>query len=210
MKTQDREPFAALMTGLGELYGKSLSPQLISIYWEGLREFDFADVKAAANLHVRNPDTGQFMPKIADVVKFIEGNTLTQAMRAWKKVMDATRLVGTYQSVVFDDALIHCVIADMGGWPEIGRISNDDLPFKAREFEKRYQGYKVRGPGSHLRQLSGIFEQQNGALGYKTEPPVLIGDQRHAQIVYSGGSEHTALPFKPLEKLLSPVLENVA
>jgi hypothetical protein len=202
MKPQDREAFAALMAGVGELYGKSLSPQLIAIYWEGLKDFAFAEVKAAVNTHVRNPDTGQFMPKIADVVKFIEGNTITQAMRAWQKVLDAVRLVGTYQSVVFDDPLIHCAISDMGGWQSIGLISDADLPFKAREFEKRYQSYCVKGPASHPRKLIGIFEQQNSILGFQSEPPVLIGDTRQAQLVYDGGVEHAALTVKSMNKFL--------
>ena len=138
MKTQQRSAFAALMTGVGELYGKAMSPQLIAIYWEGLSDYEFDDVKRAVNLHVRNPDTGQFMPKIADVVKFLEGNTLTQAMRAWQKVNEAIKRVGTYASVVFDDPIIHAVISDMGGWQPLGMVQDEEWPFKAREFEKRY------------------------------------------------------------------------
>lgn len=202
MKSLQREQFVALMAGVAELYGKSLSPQLISIYWEGLRDYEFSEVKDAINLHVRNPDTGQFMPKIADVVKFLEGSTLTQAMRAWQKVTDALRLVGTYSSVVFDDPIIHAVIADMGGWQPLGQVQNDELPFKAREFEKRYQGYKVKPPQNYPRKLIGIFERENAMRGFESDPPTMIGNTEQALLVYNGGSEGSQLRIQSIANLL--------
>lgn len=202
MKSQHLEAFTALMTGVAELYGKVMSPQLISIYWEGLKEYDFDAVKEALNLHVRNPDTGQFMPKIADVVKFAEGSTLTQAFQAWQKVMQAMHSIGTYQSVVFDDPLIHAVIADMGGWQPLGMVQDDDLPFKAREFEKRYQAYKIRPPQNYPRKLVGVFEQTNNTNGFQIEPPVLIGNPEQALLVFNGGSDGSRLKFQPVNLLL--------
>jgi hypothetical protein len=190
MKTAHREQFAALMAGLGELYGKPLSPQLIAIYWDGLKDYEFDEVKVAINLHVRNPDTGQFMPKIADVVKFLEGNTLTQAMRAWQKVNEAMRKVGTYATVVFDDPIIHSVIHDMGGWQPLGLVTDDDLPFKAREFEKRYQSYKVTPPLHYPPKLIGIFERENVTRGFPAPEPVLIGNPDQAMRI----SEAKQLP----------------
>jgi hypothetical protein len=207
MKTQHRESFGALMTGIGELYGKSMSPELIAIYWDGLKDYEFDEVKIAINLHVRNPDTGQFMPKIADVVKFVEGGTLTQAMRAWQKVMDAVRMVGTYQTVVFDDPVIHAVISDMGGWQSIGQITDDDLPFKAREFEKRYQGYRVKPPTHYPRKLLGIFEVTNNTLGYRdTDKPVLLGNPERALMVLEKGADRPALAVQRLDDVLPKAL----
>jgi hypothetical protein len=203
MKSQQRESFAALITGVAELYGKPISPQLISIYWEGLAEFDFDEVKVAINLHVRNPDTGQFMPKIADVIKFIEGNTLTQAMRAWQKVMEAMRRVGTYATVVFDDPIIHAVIADMGGWQLLGMVQDEELPFKAREFEKRYQTYKVKGPQSFPVKLIGIFEVENNKAGYPSPEPVLIGDKSKALLVQMSAGDPRQLTMQPVAKLIN-------
>ncbi len=203
MKTQDREAFAVLMAGIGELYGKPLSPQLMSIYWDGLKDYEFAEVKVAVNLHVRNPDTGQFMPKIADVVKFLEGNTLTQAMRAWQKVTDGLRRVGTYASVAFDDPIIHAVIEDMGGWRNLGLVTDDDLPFKAREFEKRYQGYKVKPPERFPRKLVGIFECENAARGYDAPEVVLIGDELQAKLVLEAGGDMRRIGMGPIKKRVS-------
>ena len=183
MKSTDKQQFMQLMTGIGEYYGKQMSPMLIDIYWNGLQSYDFEAVKAAINAHVRNPDTGQFMPKIADVEKFAHGNTGTRAMQAWVKVARAVQEIGTYRTVQFDDPIIHAVIDDMGGWPAIGQIMNDELPFKIKEFEKRYMAYlqvaPVRKPPD---MLLGIYDRTNRTLGYVGEmDTVLISDNREVK-----------------------------
>ena len=180
MKSTDMQEFSQLMHGIGEYYGKHMSDTLVEIYWNGLQAYDFEAVKAAINAHVRNPDTGQFMPKIADVEKFAHGNTGTRAMQAWVKVARAVQEIGTYRTVKFDDPLIHSVIDDMGGWPAIGQILNDELPFKIKEFEKRYMAYlqvaPVRKPPN---ELLGLYERVNLTLGYAGEiPTVMITDDR--------------------------------
>lgn len=176
MKSTDREEFVRMLNGLGEYYGKPMSPALADIYWNGLKNYELSEVCGAINAHVRNPDSGQFMPKIADIERFLHGNTSTRAMQAWVKVADAVQRVGTYETVKFDDPLIHACIEDMGGWPEIGKISNDELPFKIREFEKRYMAYLQIPPARKPSPaLLGIYERTNKTLGYSGErEPVLI------------------------------------
>lgn len=175
MENSNREQFAQMLAALAEYYGKPISPSTIEVYWSGLERFDLSDVRRAFNLHVANADTGQFMPKIADVVKFIEGNKDTAAIEAWNKVAKAIRDVGTYQSVEFNDKIIHAVISDMGGWPQIGLITEDELPFKIKEFERRYQAYLLRGLDHYPRQLVGIFAKENAKIGYTPADLVKIG-----------------------------------
>jgi hypothetical protein len=55
------------------------------------------------------------MLKPSDVVRYLEGSTSCQALQAWSKVMQAVKTIDQYDSVVFDDSLIHAVIHDMGG-----------------------------------------------------------------------------------------------
>jgi hypothetical protein len=178
MKSSDRLDFAGLMNGLGEYYGKQISPSLADIYWNGLQQYDFTEVSAAINAHVRNTETGQFMPKIADVERYLHGSTGTRAMQAWLRVANAIQAVGTYQSVKFDDPLIHACIEDMGGWPEMGQILEDDLHFRIREFEKRYMAYLQSPP---LRVISpillGLYESHDRTLGYRgLHEPVMMSE----------------------------------
>jgi hypothetical protein len=202
MQPSDRKAFATLILAVSEYHGKQLSPEVLRIYWDGLSGYEFEDVQRILNEHLRNPDTGQFMPKVADVVKFIEGSTLTQAMRAWRKVEHAIHAAGGWQSVVFDDFLIHAVISDMGGWELLCQTTKDELVFKIREFERRFQGYRLRSPGEYPRRLIGRFERENAVHGYATQPPMLIGDPQSAQLVYQGGADKQPIGMTPMKALL--------
>ncbi len=189
MNKQDMQSFAELITATGELYRLNISPALLELYWSALKNFDITDIKQAFNAHALDPDAGQFMPKPADVVRALEGSKDTQAMRAWSKADRAIRSIGPWQSVVFDDPIIHAVIADMGGWITLCNVSGDEYPFKANEFAKRYQGYVMRPPMEYPRKLIGAAEAHNSINGRVIDPPRILGDQQQARLVYEGGSD---------------------
>jgi hypothetical protein len=81
MKLHDMPAFAQVMIGLGELYGKAVSETLIELYWAGLKRFDIAAIRRAVHTHIHNPDAGQFMPKPADIVGYLEGSANTKPCR---------------------------------------------------------------------------------------------------------------------------------
>ena len=72
-----------MMVGIGEIYRATISKFLTDIYWKSLKHFEWQDVERALNAHIYNPDCGQFFPKPADVVRFIEGSGETRALQAW-------------------------------------------------------------------------------------------------------------------------------
>src|SRR5690606_26216344 len=113
MIEQDRKAFFKLIADVSAFYGKDFSTFAGNVWWEAMKPFDFAAVADALNRHCVNPDSGQFMPKPADVVKMLQGSTQDSALVAWSKVDRAVRTVGTYRSVTFDDPLIQRVISEM-------------------------------------------------------------------------------------------------
>lgn len=196
MKANDHEPFVRAWTQAWELYGKPISPGAIQLAYDALQRFDLQAITRALTAHVNDPDSGQYPPKPADVVRLIEGRKEDRAQQAWTKVEGAMRRVGQYATVVFDDALIHAVIRDMGGWIDLCSVEEDELPFRAREFEKRYQGYLIRGSaGDYPKMITGRLDQTNQASGFgdKREKPILLGDPDRARQVYAGGSEGSGL-----------------
>lgn len=188
--------FAKALSALAEYYGKELSDGVISLYWQGLQQFSIDEIEVAIGRHLQNPDTGQWMPKIADIVRMLEGTTLNAAVLSWAKVMRAVGSVGQYQSLAFDDAVIHMVIDDLGGWPGICQTAEAELPFLQKRFENSYRAYKQRGQDlpTYPRYLPGVSELQNVAAGHKPDAPRLVGDLAKAQAVYSGGSDAPRLP----------------
>ena len=188
MLNQDIPIFARLMTGIGEVYGKSFTMVVIDIYWNVLKDFKLEDVQAAVYRHIKNPDVGRFLPKPADIVMAIDGTSQNQALLAWTKVVSAIHRVGCYTSIAFDDALIHAVIEDMGGWWQICSIDTKQLPFVSKEFQERYRGYVIKKPIRYPRYFIGLIENRNNSFGYICDPPVLFGDKEKAKQIIATGS----------------------
>jgi hypothetical protein len=202
---EEKQRFATLMLGLSDYYKQELSKTAIKLYWEGLKQYDYEAIEKAAWAHTQSPDeAGRWMPKISDLAKVLQGRTVDQASSAWSKVDKAVRQVGTYADVAFDDAVIHRVIQDMGGWIRFGEKTDDEWPFVANEFMNRYRGFKMRDevpeyPGK----LIGIAGAQNASEGIKFNPGVrLIGDAQKAVMVIQGGLEQLGIGLKQAQYFL--------
>lgn len=212
MAPQDRKRLAHCLIACSELYGKPVSEALAGIWWNALRAYDIEAVETAFQRHMTNPDTGQFMPKPADIVRMLAGTTQDAALTAWAKVDRAVRTVGPYASVTFDDALTMRVVQDMGGWIAFGTKTDDEWPFIGNEFVKRYQGYRQRGEApDYPTRLLGIHEHDNTQKGYKPGEVVLIGDPQKARAVADGGSTKPALGVQrvPIDSISAKVLKLV-
>lgn len=193
-KQVDFKRFLTVLTGIADYYGKELSEGVITLYWQGLAQYDIQAVEKALWEHTQNPDNGQFMPKIADVTRNLQGRTVDQASVALSKVEKAVRQVGPYQDVAFDDPIIHRVIEDMGGWVKFGTYTEEEWQFVGNQFRTRYQGFKMRGEiPEYMPLLTGIANASNRSEGHRLNPPVLIGNQEKAMQVISGGSNVPAI-----------------
>ncbi len=194
MNTNDFQQFRELIDGVYDFYNRRPNDFHRDVWWQAMQAYDYAAVADAMNRHLMNPDTGQFLPKPADIVKMIRGTTTDSALVAWAKVEESIRKVGPYDSVAFDDPLINRVIQDMGGWIKLCEVSGDELPFKRNEFANRYRGYASRSEvPDYPRALPGIAEHQNVQADLPVQPPKLIGNQERAQRVLEGGSDRKGL-----------------
>lgn len=202
MKEQDFETFAGLMAAVCEYYRVAkLSDLAVEMYFGGLVDFSIDEVQRGLSMHMGNPDVGQYFPKAADVRRALLGGSETHADRAWAKVYEAICRVGHMPSVAFDDAIIHAVIADMGGWVKLALVGNDELPFRERDFLRLYRGYAGRPPQEYPRYLPGLAETENFGKGYAVEPPLLLGDAAKAQQVLLAGSDKPRLAVQPMQAL---------
>lgn len=187
MEEQDRKDFFNLVADVYGFYRTDCTKFALNVWWESCRQFNFSAVRDAFNRHAMNPDNGQFCPKPADLVKLIGGGTQDGALVAWSKVNKAIRSIGPYQTVVFDDPIIHKVISDMGGWISLGNLTEEELPFKAKEFENRYRGYRIRGEISEVpEKLIGLADADRIARGLEEAQPVAIGMRNPASFIKLG------------------------
>jgi len=188
MNTNDRKRFAAMLTACAENYGKAISDQLADLWWEGLKGHDIGAVEAAFQRHIFSPDTGQFMPKPADILRMLIGTSVDAAQVAWAAVDAAVRSSGPYVSVTFDDRITMRVLQEMGGWILLCSKRADEWPFVANEFRTRYQGYRSRGEVPLCApRLAGIIEAENSANGLPAPiEHVLIGNPEACAAIAAG------------------------
>lgn len=190
MKKEDMAEFAKWMSNIGLLYNKDINEYLIEFYWQAFQPFSLRAVKTALQSHVKNPDSGQYFPKPADLLRYLETSHSSHALRAWGEVHRAIRTVGCYESVVFDDPIIHAVIADMGGWLRLCRMTESETPWREKEFERRYTDYAANPPSSYPGQLLGLIAVSHQQQGLPAQAPRLLGDGQKAQRVYQQGNAH--------------------
>lgn len=194
----DRQGFYELVANVYAFYRVDCTPFALGVWWEACKPFDANAVKDALNRHAVNPDNGQFVPKPADIVKLIGGGTQDGALVAWSKVDRAIRSVGPYQSVVFDDPIIHAVIRDMGDWINLCNTDDEEYPFRAKEFENRYRGYRLRSEiGAYPHRLIGYAEGHNSGH-FRVDAPVMIGDPKRCEAVHKQGSDTPSIPLQRL------------
>lgn len=197
MQSNEYPEFKKALLKTFALYDKQLSDVVLSVWWDALQPYAFRDVTRALTAHIRNPDSGSYLPKPADVIRGLTGGNANAAQAAWTKVDNAVRRKGPYITVVFDDPVIHRVIADMGGWIRINSKTAEEWPFIQKEFETRYRGIALTGGTSdYPAKLTGMAEDQiqregvriSAELRQKVAPIAFIGDPARAELVMQNGA----------------------
>lgn len=205
MQENEQEVFGELMTAMCEVHSKKLTTVILQLYWNAFERYEYVNVNRAFNMHLQNTDTGMFWPKPANILKILEGSSEDRAMLAWTKVINAVKSISCYETVVFDDPIIHSVIQDIGGWISLGEITSHEEPFKSNEFIKRYRGYVIRDPKKYPRKLLGLIEADTEQKNFPIPYPKLVGNQRNALDVY----RHGVNPEKPKPISLDDALKRL-
>lgn len=205
MRTEELFPFKSLLTDVMAYYGKDCSEFTLTVWWGALQGFELEQVSRALQRHATDPERGQFAPKVADIVRVLQGTTTDRAAIAWGKVHDAMGRVGAYSDVVFDDPAIHAVVEDLGGWPKVCRWPTDELSYLQHRFQTSHKAYTERGQFEYQRRLAGDRspDSEYEKIGLQPPKPALVGNPDTCRAVYHGGSTtgKTAITFRPLLEL---------
>jgi len=73
MEANDENRFKQLFTGIGEIYGKTLTPIMVKAYWNTLKSYSIDQVEQAVNQHLIDTKAGAFFPKPADIIRQLQG-----------------------------------------------------------------------------------------------------------------------------------------
>jgi len=181
MNTSDKKDFVTMMKVFGDVYEIDFSSVVLRLWFNALEDFSIDQVADSIGLFMKNPDSNYGKPKPNDLIRLMTGTSADSASIAWSKFDKTLRMVGVYDSVCFDDPIIHKVIRDMGGWISFGEKTDDEWPFVGNEFKALYKAYIVKKDGEGGGYLMGIAEADNQRLGFKVAPPVLIGDNEKCE-----------------------------
>lgn len=185
MRRHEMVDFQNLLTDAMAFYGKDVSEFALNVWWQACEPFAFEQVAKAFTAHAMDTDRGQFAPKPADIARQLGGTKTDASLRAWSKLHSAMSDVGAYRDVAFDDAVIHRIVEDMGGWVKLCRMPTDQLSYLQHRFTESYKSY-AGTEFSYPRSLGG--DRSNDGMyakrGLQPPKPALIGDKDKAMRVY--------------------------
>lgn len=202
MTPNERPKFAQLLTDVMAYYGKDTSTFMLDLWWQACLNFDITQVQKALNTHAMDAERGVYAPKVADVVRVLQGTTTDRAALAWGKVLGAMGSVGAYTDVIFDDAAIHAAIMDCGGWTKMCRGDISELSYLQHRFCQSHKAYVSRGVFEYPRQLMGDRSPDSEYMkfGRPLPRPAIVGNSAMAQQVHhNGGAGGPAISFQPIQ-----------
>lgn len=197
--------FLAAMAALGDAVSQDLSDTKLKIYAKALEDIPVADIERACWRLIRTRTTATF-PKVGEIHEAVHGRADDQAMLALEKLENTISRIGGYDSVIFDDPVIHATIQAFGGWIALCDLSKtDEWTWARKEWLNLYEaklraGYNADAPPV----LIGRAQAHNEEKGYAFKPPVLIGDKQKA-LAWSksaGRCDTKALPLPEMKSIV--------
>lgn len=161
MDLEQQPEFFGELLALAEALDVELSERRMEIYWRVLSDYDWPVVQSVLGNAMRRKWFK--FPQPGELIELIDGNPDDQAEHAWRQAVEATRTIGMYRSVVFEDpATAETIRQVFGGWPEACQMDAEG-PMHQAKHKEFLTSYRVirrtcgRGDGY----LTGITESQN-------------------------------------------------
>jgi len=185
IKANKSDEYQKFLINMHRYYEKTLD-EFSSELWLGLaKEFGEEKIMTVCRKHFLDPENGRFMPKLADISKILGGTGKELGQVAWSKFIRAVKMVGTYETVVFDDYIIHMVCDAMGGYIAAGMWSEKDLGYKQNDFINLYKHYySTIGKKEWIKKLIGRIEADNPNIEHSI---IFVGDKEKCRIVFEKG-----------------------
>jgi len=194
----------SIVSAVYSFYGKTTSDMIVDFWIAGLAEYDLESIKNAFTTHMKTPPQGRFLPKLADITDILKGDSQDRSLVAWAKFDRTLRTIGSYQSIIFDDPIIHLIISDMGGWCSFDSKTEDEWPFVRNEFINRYKAYsKMNKLPMHHKVMIGKTQMENEKNGYASPEPIAIGAAEQVALVYKTGRSRQNIEPKRLSDVLN-------
>jgi len=161
MNKDDYKDFAVLMNFLAENIGKKISKERIGMIFGMTQDLDIQEIKNNVKSLLKNRVYSTF-PVIAEIRGATGKINDDKAQRAFIAFQQAVIDFGYYDSVKFQDPVIHDVVKALGGWRQVAEEMPgdfDSLQWYEKEFLRLYNVLSQRN--KHPVYLAGSHELEN-------------------------------------------------
>jgi len=153
-RESDYKEFIDIMNILGAAFNRKMNELLYKAYWQSLRDIDIGSFKRSAESVLK---TSRFFPTIADLRN--EPSAKDRALLAWEAVIKGVQLYGYYESVKFQDPIIHSVIRAMGGWKMVSASELNN--YDQKTFCDFYAAFSNSNGEKSSEHIKGFHEEYN-------------------------------------------------
>ena len=142
MTKDDYPAFISAWRSAMSIYGKDLEQTTGATIFALLMHYSLDDIAEALDSHLCDPNSGQFPPKPADIVRNIQRVMNAEAGRVFDIIL---RRLNPYASVQFTDQRAAGAVCALGGWLQLCEINNNEIErTRARFIEAYHEGVKPR------------------------------------------------------------------
>jgi hypothetical protein len=139
----DEKHLIATLAGAYAYYEKDLSKVAIAVWKADLAGYEKEAIDAAFIRHRRDPERGQWLPKIADILRHLRESDHEKRQIAWAHVLEEVRRVGAYGDPNLTEEQRSAMHA-CGGWRAICHCDQKDLSFMQRRFMEAFDAFESR------------------------------------------------------------------
>ncbi len=162
MDDSNKKEFAVLFYGTGELYDKTVTKELLQLYFNILKDYSIDEVQEGVSKHSLDSKHGSFFPKPADIARHIHKDTVEdKSALAWSQVIQCIRSEGSYGSLKLDDKQAIAAVKALGSWQQLCGTLEKDMTWKKKEFMSIYKTYENTPLDMLPSSLPGLVELQN-------------------------------------------------
>jgi len=128
----DRERLLTALAAVYAFYEREITELACQFWCEDMADFPVEAVERAFAAHRRDPERGQFLPKPADIIRQLQGDSTQRAAVAWGEALECARNGGAGYARL--PPATRAALDSLGGMLALRRADDTQLPFLQRQF----------------------------------------------------------------------------
>jgi len=138
----DRERLLTTLAAVYAFYERELTELACEFWCDDMGNFPVDAVERAFAAHRRDPERGQWLPKPADIIRQLQGDTTQRAALAWGEALDCARAGGAGYARL--QPATRAALDSIGGMLALRRADDSQVSFLQRQFVAAHKAEQHR------------------------------------------------------------------